>query len=119
MMNILPTIKIYDRFMITILFATLMQPIVHFYRMNFSVIDKAFHVFFFIFISIQESNNLTNCSSFRYNGLVHKKTVGIVPATEKKGFTVVLKTKKNQVSVLLQQLISHIYAIVQNDASNN
>jgi len=43
-----------------------------------------------------ESNNLTNTSSFRYNGLVHKKTVGIVPATEKKGFTVVLKTKKNQ-----------------------
>lgn len=36
-------------------------------------------------------------SSFRYSGIVHSKTVGIVP-TDKKGFTVVLKTKKNQVS---------------------
>jgi len=42
-----------------------------------------------------ERNNLTNLSSLRYNGLVHKKTVGVVPA-DKKGFTVVLKTKKNQ-----------------------
>lgn len=55
---------------------------------------------FVLFISFQESNNLANVSSFRYNGLVHKKTVGIVPATEKKGFTVVLKTKKNQVNML-------------------
>jgi len=42
-----------------------------------------------------EPSNLTNVSSFRYNGLVHKKTVGIVPV-DKKGFSVVLKTKKNQ-----------------------
>ena len=42
-----------------------------------------------------ERNNLTNVSSFRYNGLVHKKTVGVVPA-DKKGFTVLLKTRRNQ-----------------------
>ena len=48
------------------------------------------------YLLFQEPNNLTNLSSLRYNGLVHKKTVGIVPA-DKKGFTVVLKTKKNQV----------------------
>lgn len=48
------------------------------------------------FIHFQEPSNLTNVSSLRYSGLVHKKTVGILPA-DKKGFTLVLKTKKNQV----------------------
>ncbi|XP_014103048.1 large ribosomal subunit protein eL28 [Bactrocera oleae] len=41
-----------------------------------------------------EANNLTNVSSFRYSGLVHKKTVGVVPAADKKGFSVVLKKGK-------------------------
>ncbi|XP_037939884.1 60S ribosomal protein L28-like [Teleopsis dalmanni] len=41
-----------------------------------------------------EPNNLTNLSSYRYNGLVHKKTLSIVPA-DKKGFTVVMKKGKN------------------------
>ncbi|GJQ71184.1 structural constituent of ribosome [Trypoxylus dichotomus] len=38
-----------------------------------------------------ESNNLTNLSSYRYNGLIHKKSVGIVDAPDRKGFTVVYK----------------------------
>ncbi|KAK3919852.1 60S ribosomal protein L28 [Frankliniella fusca] len=41
-----------------------------------------------------EPNNLLNLNSYRYNGLVHKKSVGIVPAADKKGFTVVYKKAK-------------------------
>lgn len=43
---------------------------------------------------LQEPNNLTNVSSYRYSGIVHKKTLGIVPAADKKGFAVVLKKGK-------------------------
>ncbi|CAH0546503.1 unnamed protein product [Brassicogethes aeneus] len=43
-----------------------------------------------------EPNNLTNVSSYRYNGLVHKKSVGIVDAPDKKGFTVVYKKSSKQ-----------------------
>uniref|UniRef100_A0A336MBE7 Large ribosomal subunit protein eL28 n=1 Tax=Culicoides sonorensis TaxID=179676 RepID=A0A336MBE7_CULSO len=42
----------------------------------------------------KERNNLTNLSSFRYSGLVHKRTVGIVPAADKKGFTLEYKKGK-------------------------
>lgn len=42
-----------------------------------------------------EVNNLTNLNSYRYNGLIHKKSVGVVEASDKKGFTVVYK-KANQ-----------------------
>ncbi|XP_017773789.1 PREDICTED: 60S ribosomal protein L28 [Nicrophorus vespilloides] len=41
-----------------------------------------------------EPQNLTNLHSYRYNGLIHKKTVGIVDAADKKGFTVVMKKPK-------------------------
>ncbi|XP_055844417.1 60S ribosomal protein L28 [Episyrphus balteatus] len=41
-----------------------------------------------------EPNNLTNISSYRYSGLVHKKTLGVIPA--KKGFTVCMKKGKYQ-----------------------
>ncbi|EDS31426.1 ribosomal protein L28 [Culex quinquefasciatus] len=41
-----------------------------------------------------EPNNLTNLSSFRYSGLVHKKSLGIVPAD--KGISVVYKRPKYQ-----------------------
>lgn len=41
-----------------------------------------------------EANNLTNLNSFRYNGLVHKKTLSIVDAPDKKGFTVAYKKAK-------------------------
>ncbi|XP_032665172.1 60S ribosomal protein L28 [Odontomachus brunneus] len=41
-----------------------------------------------------ESNNLTNLSSYRYSGLIHRKSVGIVDTPDKKGFTVVYKKAK-------------------------
>lgn len=47
-----------------------------------------------VIFTLQEANNLTNISSFRYSGVVQKKTVGIVPAADKKGFTVVMKKGK-------------------------
>ncbi|KAK9891409.1 hypothetical protein WA026_014647 [Henosepilachna vigintioctopunctata] len=43
-----------------------------------------------------EPNNLTNLNSYRYNGYIHKKTVGIVDGPDKKGFTVVYKKAKKQ-----------------------
>ncbi|KRT80097.1 hypothetical protein AMK59_6901, partial [Oryctes borbonicus] len=43
-----------------------------------------------------ESNNLTNLSSYRYNGLIHKKSVGIVDGPDKRGFTVVYKKASKQ-----------------------
>ncbi|KAJ8953369.1 hypothetical protein NQ318_023486 [Aromia moschata] len=48
-----------------------------------------------------ESNNLTNVNSYRYNGLIHKKTVGIVDASDKKGFTVVYKKASKQVKLFM------------------
>lgn len=39
-----------------------------------------------------------NIASFRYNGLVHKRSVGIEAAPDKKGFTVVYKRAKSYVS---------------------
>jgi hypothetical protein len=45
-----------------------------------------------------EPNNLTNLSSFRYSGLIHKKSVGVVAAPDNKGFTVVYKKSKASVS---------------------
>lgn len=43
---------------------------------------------------LQEPGNLMNVSSYRYSGLVHKKSVNIV-AADKKGFTVVYKKTRN------------------------
>ncbi|XP_052862952.1 60S ribosomal protein L28 [Anopheles cruzii] len=55
-----------------------------------------------------EPNNLTNLSSFRYSGLVHKKTISITPA-EKKGVNFTykrvrshFKPAKSQVKVTLK-----------------
>lgn len=45
-------------------------------------------------IKFQEPNNLTNLSSYRYSGLIHRKSVGIVDTPDKKGFTVVYKKAK-------------------------
>lgn len=47
---------------------------------------------------LQEPNNLTNLNSYRYNGLIHKKSVGIIDAPDRKGFTVVYKKASKQVS---------------------
>ncbi|XP_067012861.1 large ribosomal subunit protein eL28 [Anabrus simplex] len=41
-----------------------------------------------------EPNNLNNLNSFRFNGLIHRKSVGIVAAPDNKGFTVVYKKAK-------------------------
>ncbi|XP_075228670.1 ribosomal protein L28 [Lycorma delicatula] len=41
-----------------------------------------------------EPNNLLNIASFRYNGLVHRKSVGVEAAVDKKGFNVVYKRAK-------------------------
>lgn len=42
---------------------------------------------------LQEPNNLKSKNSFRFNGLVHKKTVGVQPAADGKGVVVVLKRR--------------------------
>merc|ERR1712142_702609 len=43
-----------------------------------------------------EANNLKSKNSFRFNGLVHKKTVGVQPAADGKGVVVVLKKRAGQ-----------------------
>ncbi|XP_054908231.1 60S ribosomal protein L28 [Poeciliopsis prolifica] len=43
-----------------------------------------------------EPNNLKARNSFRFNGLVHKKTVGVQPAADGKGVVVVLKRRAGQ-----------------------
>ncbi|NXE03314.1 RL28 protein, partial [Chaetorhynchus papuensis] len=40
-----------------------------------------------------EPNNLKARNSFRYNGLIHRKTVGVEPAPDGKGIVVVLKKR--------------------------
>lgn len=52
---------------------------------------------YYKFYIFQEANNLTNLNSYRYNGLIHKKTVGVVDAPDKKGFTVLYKKSGKQV----------------------
>nr|XP_014436729.1 60S ribosomal protein L28 [Pelodiscus sinensis] len=44
----------------------------------------------------QEPNNLKARNSFRYNGLIHRKTVGVEPAADGKGIVVVLKKRAGQ-----------------------
>ncbi|XP_008636417.2 PREDICTED: 60S ribosomal protein L28, partial [Corvus brachyrhynchos] len=46
--------------------------------------------------SLQEPNNLKARNSFRYNGLIHRKTVGVEPAPDGKGIVVVLKKRSGQ-----------------------
>lgn len=46
-----------------------------------------------VFVLWQEPNNLKARNSFRFNGLVHKKTVGVQPAADGKGVVVVLKKR--------------------------
>ncbi|TNN27913.1 60S ribosomal protein L28 [Liparis tanakae] len=41
-----------------------------------------------------EANNLKSKNSFRFNGLVHRKTVGVQPAADGKGVVVVLKKRR-------------------------
>lgn len=60
-----------------------------------------------LYCMFQEPNNLLNLNSYRYNGIVHKKSIGIVPAADKKGFTVVYKKAKASVSFVRLQLCFH------------
>ncbi|XP_028612332.1 60S ribosomal protein L28-like [Grammomys surdaster] len=43
-----------------------------------------------------ESNNLKARNSFRYNGLIHRKTLGVEPAADGKGVVVVMKHRSDQ-----------------------
>uniref|UniRef100_A0A8D0IKI1 Large ribosomal subunit protein eL28 n=4 Tax=Sus scrofa TaxID=9823 RepID=A0A8D0IKI1_PIG len=43
-----------------------------------------------------EPNNLKARNSFRYNGLIHHKTVGVEPAADGKGVVVVMKRRSGQ-----------------------
>ncbi|XP_032905302.1 60S ribosomal protein L28 [Amblyraja radiata] len=43
-----------------------------------------------------EPNNLKARNSYRYNGLIHRKTVGVEPAADGKGVVVVLKKRAGQ-----------------------
>lgn len=51
-------------------------------------------LFHFNQLVLQEPNNLKARNSFRFNGLVHKKTVGVQPAADGKGVVVVLKKRR-------------------------
>ena len=44
----------------------------------------------------QEPNNLKARNSFRYNGLIHRKTVGVEPAADGKGVVVVMKRRSGE-----------------------
>ncbi|XP_006887680.1 PREDICTED: 60S ribosomal protein L28-like [Elephantulus edwardii] len=43
-----------------------------------------------------EPNNLKARNSFRYNGLIHRKTVGVESAPDNKGVVVVMKRRSGQ-----------------------
>uniref|UniRef100_A0A8C4QG50 Large ribosomal subunit protein eL28 n=1 Tax=Eptatretus burgeri TaxID=7764 RepID=A0A8C4QG50_EPTBU len=43
-----------------------------------------------------EPNNLKQRHSFRYNGLLHQKTIGIEPGPDNKGVVLVLKKRHGQ-----------------------
>ncbi|XP_077298283.1 ribosomal protein L28 [Arctopsyche grandis] len=44
----------------------------------------------------REPHNLTNLNSFRYNGLVHRKTLCVAASRDKKGFGVEWRTRKGR-----------------------
>lgn len=56
--------------------------------------DDCGSLFDFNPLMLQEPNNLKAKNSFRFNGLVHKKTVGVQPAADGKGVVVVLKKRR-------------------------
>ena len=43
-----------------------------------------------------EPMNLKGVNSFRYNGLIHRKDLGVQPAKDGKGVTLLYKTSRNQ-----------------------
>ncbi|XP_071657265.1 large ribosomal subunit protein eL28 isoform X2 [Patagioenas fasciata] len=59
-----------------------------------------------------EPNNLKSRNSFRYNGLIHRKTVGVEPAPDGKGLVVVLKKRAGQ----RRPAVSHNRIPIRRDA---
>lgn len=55
---------------------------------------------FFIFLVFQEPNNLKARNAFRFNGLIHRKTVGVEQAADGKGIVVILKKRAGDCSFL-------------------
>ena len=61
----------------------------------------------------QEPNNLRGVNSFRYNGLVQEKTVGVEASADGKSVTLVTK-KKCAVSLIVTGIYCHICDIIVN-----
>lgn len=68
-------------------------------------------LFHFNPLVLQEPNNLKARNSFRFNGLVHKKTVGVQPAADGKGVVVVLKKRRG--SLLFVCIIYLFFKVLQ------
>lgn len=50
-----------------------------------------------------------NTSTFRYSGLVHTKSIGIVPSVDKKGVIFVYKKAKKAVSIAPESPLDAFY----------
>lgn len=57
---------------------------------------------FFTFALFQEPNNLKARNAFRFNGLIHRKTVGVEQAADGKGIVVVLKKRAGKLLGFIQ-----------------
>lgn len=71
------------------------------YRWTFPVFFVfVIHLYLFLILHIlshfQEPNNLKSRNAFRFNGLIHQKTVGVEPAADGKGVVVVLKKRAGE-----------------------
>lgn len=55
-----------------------------------------------MFFLLQEPNNLKARNAFRFNGLIHPKTVGIEPAADGKGVVITLKKRAGEAPSLQQ-----------------
>ena len=60
---------------------------------------------------LQEPNNLKSKNSFRFNGLVHRKTVGVQPAADGKGVVVVLKKRAGKQELPRNPISVHCYTV--------
>lgn len=56
------------------------------------------YYFFFTFVLFQEPNNLKARNAFRFNGLIHRKTVGVEQAADGKGVVIILKKRAGNYS---------------------
>ena len=76
-----------------------------YYLINFQLISSSF------LTKLKEPNNLKGKNSFRFNGLVHNKTVGVSATSDKKG--VVLSTR-NQSGKLILKIFIFFCVITKN-----